>query len=123
MLASIKIPASVEKVEVLAFHDSGLESVVFEYGSILVSIGSFVSKICILTFISYIFSQWHTKTKYSHSCPKAFRKTPLLSINIPKNFQIGWKTFEQTGCEDSSIFISGATICQCKIVPVFPSTT
>ena len=57
MLASIKIPASVEKVEVLDFHDSGLESVVFEYGSILESIGSFVSKICILTFISYIFSQ------------------------------------------------------------------
>ena len=51
MLASVTIPASVEKIGALAFYDSGLKSVVIEYGSILASIGSFVSEICLFIFI------------------------------------------------------------------------
>ena len=121
MLASMNIPASVEKIGALAFYDSGLESVVFEHERSLASMGSFVSKICILAIISCNFPKWCKENNYLQTFPKAFCKTPLHSINIPKNVKIGWYAFKQTGCDDIKIFKSGVTICQCEIVPVILS--
>jgi len=86
-IAKINIPASVIKIG-FAFGGSSLEEVVFEAGSQLQTLGY-----------------------------EAFKDTKLTTINIPADVEVGECVFEDTPCDDITIFQPGKNVVDCKTQP------